>query len=107
MSKLGLKLPNIKKNPVSVPDSASTPSASANQSVNLARFISDGDKRPSSNNGVPKNFRLKQVYIDILENEVQRTGLSQTDILKAALIAFDRLPDENEKNYWILESKKI
>ncbi|KSA82162.1 CopG family transcriptional regulator [Escherichia coli] len=52
------------------------------------------------------NFRLTEVYKEILEAEASRTGRSKTTILKAALAAFDSL-DENRKNHWLLESAKL
>ncbi|EAX3396458.1 CopG family transcriptional regulator [Salmonella enterica subsp. enterica serovar Typhimurium] len=52
------------------------------------------------------NFRLTEVYKEILEAEASRTGQSKTTILKAALAAFDSL-DENRKNHWLLESAKL
>lgn len=97
---LGLKLPKIDKNNSSVSDKTSS-------AINTARFISEGDRRPSSGKAIPKNYRLKEVFIEIMEEEAQRTGMNQTDILKAALAAFSRGLDENQKNYWLLESKKL
>ncbi|NDO80934.1 stability/ partitioning determinant [Citrobacter sp. NCU1] len=92
--------------PVPVAAATDKNESETNSSANVARFISDGDRRPASGKALPKNFRLQQVFIDIMDEGATSTGLGQTDILKAALAAFQKM-DENEKNYWILESKKL
>lgn len=101
---LKLKLPTIPAT-----DATTTNENETSNSANVARFISDGDRRPASGQSaksLPKNFRLQQVFIDIMDENAASTGLKQTDILKAALAAFHQL-DDNQKNYWILESKKM
>lgn len=103
MAGLRLKLPTIPVPTAAVTDKNESETSS---SANVARFISDGDRRPASAKTLPKNFRLQQVFIDILDEGAASTGLGQTDILKAALAAFQQM-DENQKNYWILESKKL
>ncbi|WP_193568661.1 stability/ partitioning determinant [Citrobacter sp. NCU1] len=103
MAGLKLKVPTI---PVPVAAATDKNESETNSSANVARFISDGDRRPASGKALPKNFRLQQVFIDIMDEGATSTGLGQTDILKAALAAFQKM-DENEKNYWILESKKL
>lgn len=72
----------------------------------VARFIADGDKRPSKERAIPRTYRLNQVFIDVLEAEALRTGRGNTDILKAALAAYAKM-DDNEKNHWLLESMKM
>lgn len=102
---LKLKLPNIPVPAVSETDNE----GESNSSGNVARFISEGDRRPAtgkSGKSFPKNFRLQQVFIDIMDEAATSTGLGQTDILKAALAAFHQM-DDNKKNFWILESKKL
>ncbi|MHB9331395.1 stability/ partitioning determinant [Phytobacter ursingii] len=106
MAGLKLKVPKIPGQAVATTDTKESESSS---NGNVARFISEGDRRPvtgKSGKGLPKNFRLQQVFIDIMDEGAASTGLGQTDILKAALAAFQQM-DNNEKNYWILESKKL
>jgi len=99
MAKLKLKVPNIPMTADASPDESSN-----NRSI--AKFISDGDRRPATGKALPKNFRLQQVFIDIMDESATSTGLGHTDILKAALAAFQQM-DENQRNFWILESKKL
>ncbi|EQB98945.1 hypothetical protein [Photorhabdus temperata] len=72
-----------------------------------ARFIADGDRRPSSgsNKAVPSTFRLPLWVIDILETEAERTGHNKTDVLKAMAYGLS-ITDENQINIWLLESRK-
>ncbi|MEC5509948.1 stability/ partitioning determinant [Klebsiella oxytoca] len=73
----------------------------------VARFIQEGDKRPSKGKrAVSRTYRLNQVFIDLVEADAQRMGLGNTDILKAALAAWNSL-DDNTKNHWLLESNKM
>lgn len=69
-----------------------------------ARFIAGAMRKQSSK---PKlaNFRLTPRYDNILDTEVARSGMSRTAVLKAALSAYESL-DDNQKNYWLLESAK-
>lgn len=71
----------------------------------VARFIVEGDKRPKKERAISRTFRLKPAFIDIMEVDALRMGLANTDILKAALAAWDSF-DENTKNHWVLDSKK-
>lgn len=106
MAGLKLKVPNI---PAPASSESEKNEGTGSSNANVAKFISDGDRRPASGKsgkGLPKNFRLQQVFIDIMDEGATRTGLGQTDILKAALAAFQNM-DDNQKNYWILESKKL
>lgn len=105
MTRLKLKVPNIPVTAVAAPET----NESESRTGNVARFISEGDRRPATGKqgkGLPKNFRLQQVFIDILDEGATSTGLGQTDILKAALAAYNQM-DDNQKNFWILESKKM
>ncbi|MGX5057070.1 stability/ partitioning determinant [Enterobacter asburiae] len=72
----------------------------------VARFIADGDKRPTKGRAVSRTYRFNQVFIDVMEADAMRMGLGNTDILKAALTAWNSF-NENEKNHWALESKKM
>lgn len=72
----------------------------------VARFITDGDKRPTKGRAVSRTYRLNQVFIDVMEADAQRTGQGNTDILKAALTAWHNM-DDNTKNHWLLESAKM
>ncbi|CDO11617.1 unnamed protein product (plasmid) [Klebsiella pneumoniae] len=73
----------------------------------MARFIADGDKRPTkSGKSVSRTYRLNPVFIDIMETDAARTGQGNTDILKAALAAWQHM-DENTKNHWLLEAAKL
>ncbi|MEG7665032.1 hypothetical protein U0D24_21915 [Hafnia paralvei] len=72
----------------------------------LAKFISEGDKRPSKNEAKRTTFRLTQAYIDLIDAESESTNLNnRTLIIKAALLAFDQL-DQNAKNICILNEAK-
>ncbi|MCT4708901.1 stability/ partitioning determinant [Enterobacteriaceae bacterium H11S18] len=72
----------------------------------VARFISDGDKRPSKGRAVSRTYRLNQAFIDVMEADALRTGQGNTDILKAALAAWNNM-DDNAKNHWLLEAAKM
>lgn len=74
--------------------------------ASTARFIASGDRRPDTGKPIPATFRLPQAVIDTLEEEAGRTGQNKTTVLKAAIMAYSFL-DENEKNKWLLESMKI
>ena len=87
------------------------PSANVDQVVTptaheVARFIADGDKRPAKVRAVSRTYRLNQVFIDVMEADAKLMGQGNTDILKAALAAWQSL-DENTKKHWILESAKM
>lgn len=72
----------------------------------VASFIGGGDKRPAQSRAIPRTFRLNAPFIDIMETEANRSGLGNTDVLKAALAAYAKMND-SEKNHWLLESKKL
>lgn len=72
----------------------------------VARFIADGDKRPAKGRAVSRTYRLNQVFIDVMEADAKLMGQGNTDILKAALAAWQSL-DDNAKKHWILESAKM
>lgn len=82
---------------------APEPQVSAKGST--ARFIRQGDSRPSTGTQ-PTNFRLPTGIIDMLDEEAQATGQNKTTILKAALLAYCTSMDQNEKNRWLLEAPK-
>ena len=71
----------------------------------LARFIAEGDKRPSKNVSKPLNFRFPNEYVELLESEAEKTGMNKTIVLKAALLALSQL-DENQKNIYLLEAAR-
>lgn len=81
-----------------------SPETLSNQEV--ARFIADGDKRPSNGRAVSRTYRLNPIFIDVMEADAQRMGQGNTDILKAALTAWNSM-DDNTKNHWLLESAKM
>ncbi|ENY4054761.1 TPA: stability/ partitioning determinant [Salmonella enterica] len=72
----------------------------------VARFIAEGDKRPSKGRAISRTYRLNQVFIDVMEADAQRMGQGNTDILKAALTAWNSM-DDNTKYHWLLESNKM
>ncbi|MBP1521382.1 stability/ partitioning determinant [Salmonella enterica subsp. enterica serovar Worthington] len=72
----------------------------------VARFIAEGDKRPSKGRAISRTYRLNQVFIDVMEADAQRMGQGNTDILKAALTARNSM-DDNTKYHWLLESNKM
>ncbi len=72
----------------------------------VARFIAEGDKRPAKSRAVSRTYRLNQVFIDVMEADANRMGQGNTDILKAALAAWNNM-DDNTKNHWLLESAKM
>ncbi|EAW8032252.1 stability/ partitioning determinant [Salmonella enterica subsp. enterica serovar Newport] len=84
-----------------MPSQGETPSAHA-----VARFIAEGDKRPSKGRAISRTYRLNQVFIDVMEADAQRMGQGNTDILKAALTAWNSM-DDNTKFHWLLESNKM
>ncbi|EFN0763402.1 stability/ partitioning determinant [Enterobacter cloacae] len=91
----------ILKKPSANVDQGATPTAHE-----VARFIADGDKRPAKGRAVSRTYRLNQVFIDVMEADAKLMGQGNTDILKAALAAWQSL-DENTKKHWILESAKM
>ncbi|ENE6639065.1 stability/ partitioning determinant [Salmonella enterica] len=93
----------LKKPQVDTPQPTTPPPTSHE----VARFIAEGDKRPSKGSrAISRTYRLNQAFIDIMEAEAMRTGRGNTDILKAALAAYSNMND-NDKNYWLLESSKL
>ncbi|ELB7112742.1 stability/ partitioning determinant [Salmonella enterica] len=72
----------------------------------VARFIAEGDKRPSKGRAISRTYRLNQVFIDVMEADAQRMGQGNTDILKAALTAWNNM-DDNTKYHWLLQSNKM
>ncbi|ENZ3166181.1 stability/ partitioning determinant [Salmonella enterica] len=72
----------------------------------VARFIAEGDKRPSKGRAISRTYRLNQVFIDVMEADAQRMGQGNTDILKAALTAWNSM-DDNTKYHWLLQSNKM
>ena len=70
-----------------------------------ARFISGASRNTKSSKSKLTNFRLSKNFEDILETEAMRTGQHKTTVLKAALVAYNNL-DENQRNFWLLESAK-
>lgn len=71
-----------------------------------ARFISGASKNVKNGKSKLTNFRLSKNFEDILEIEAMRTGQHKTTVLKAALLAYNNL-DENQRNFWLLESAKF
>ena len=71
-----------------------------------ARFISGASKNAKNGKSKLTNFRLSKSFEDILEIEAMRTGQNKTTVLKAALLAYNNL-DENQRNFWLLESAKF
>ncbi|HAK5377060.1 TPA: stability/ partitioning determinant [Salmonella enterica] len=72
----------------------------------VARFIAEGDKRPAKGRAISRTYRLNQVFIDVMEADAQRMGQGNTDILKAALTAWNSM-DDNTKYHWLLQSNKM
>ncbi|MBW5865986.1 CopG family transcriptional regulator [Yersinia enterocolitica] len=71
-----------------------------------AKFTSENERKHASVKSKLLNFRLTEVYEEILEAEASRTGQSKTTVLKAALAMYSS-QDENIKNHWLLESAKF
>ncbi|EIJ9084853.1 TPA: stability/ partitioning determinant [Citrobacter freundii] len=88
------------------PPSVDLKSTETPSNYEVSRFINEGDKRPSKAKTVQRTYRLNPAFIDIMEAEALRTGLGNTDILKAALCAYSKMP-ENERNHWLLEFPKM
>lgn len=104
MVKLKTPLKSTSPAPAQAADRADPePQVSAKGST--ARFIRQGDSRPSTGTQ-PTNFRLPTGIIDMLDEEAQATGQNKTTILKAALLAYCTSMDQNEKNRWLLEAPK-
>lgn len=88
------------------PPSVGLPSAETPSNHEVSRFIIEGDKRIKTDKTVQRTYRLNPVFIEIMEAEALRTGFGNTDILKAALCAYSKMP-ENERNHWLLEFPKM
>lgn len=86
--------------------SANLPQEETPTAHEVARFIADGDKRPGKGRAISRTYRLNPVFIDLMEAEALRTGQGNTDILKAALAAWNSM-DDNTKNHWLLEAAKM
>ncbi|MGK7287875.1 stability/ partitioning determinant [Buttiauxella agrestis] len=69
--------------------SANLPQEETPTAHEVARFIADGDKRPGKGRAISRTYRLNPVFIDLMEAEALRTGQGNTDILKAALAAWN------------------
>lgn len=83
-----------------------TPAQSEATNTDRARFIQEGDRRPDNGKPQSRTYRLSQAQIDIIEAESLRTGLGNTDVVKAALYGLSQ-QDENTRNTWLLASKKM
>ena len=70
-----------------------------------ARFIAAGDSRPVTKKSLPTNFRLTPEIIAILDEQAAQSGQNKTTILKAAILAYHHMT-ENERNAWLLEAPK-
>lgn len=79
--------------------------SSAKSSQELARFISEGDKRPSKNASKVQNFRFSSDYVELLESVSEKTGMNKTIVMKAALLMFSQI-DDNQKNVYLLEASR-
>ncbi len=88
------------------PVSPDAPTETIATNTDRARFIQEGDRRPDSGKSQSRTYRLSQAQIDIIESESLRTGLGNTDVVKAALYGLN-LQDENTRNTWLLGSKKM
>ncbi|MEQ1968143.1 CopG family transcriptional regulator [Xenorhabdus nematophila] len=74
--------------------------------ADTARFIAGANKKPVTNQSRLCNFRITPSFDDILDRERERAGVNNTNIIRAALAAFDSL-DDNAKNHWQLAHKKM
>ncbi|MFN1150152.1 stability/partitioning determinant [Serratia liquefaciens] len=70
-----------------------------------ARFIAAGDSRPTVEKSRPSTFRLPVEIQLLLEAESTDSGQNKTAVLKAALLAFSQL-DQNQKNNWLLSAHR-
>lgn len=69
-----------------------------------ARFIADAVKKQGTKTRLV-TFKLTARYDSILDTEAARSGMSRASVLRAALTAYESM-DENQKNFWLLESAK-
>lgn len=74
--------------------------------IEASRFIVEANNKPILAKAKLHNFRLNENFERIMEAESMRTGQSKTTVLKAALVAWDNM-DENQRNHWLLESAKF
>lgn len=85
--------------------SAPAPAQAEAPQGSTARFIAQGDSRPVTKKTQPTNFRLTPEIIAILDEHSAQSGQNKTTILKAAILAYHNMT-ENERNTWLLEAPK-
>lgn len=76
------------------------PELEQNNEVNATRFVQDAGKRPKENKTKLASFRIPNELLEFIDNESKRLHRPKTKIIKAALLAYQDL-DENELvNLW-------
>lgn len=76
------------------------PELEQNNEVNATRFVQDAGKRPIENKTKLASFRIPNELLEFIDNESKRLHRPKTKIIKAALLAYQDL-DENELvNLW-------
>ena len=71
------------------------PELEQNQEVNATKFVQDAGKRPTENKTKLASFRIPNELLEFIDNESKRLHRPKTKIIKAALLAYQDL-DENE-----------
>lgn len=76
------------------------PELEHNNDVDETRFVQDAGKRPTEKKAKLASFRISNELLEFIDSESKRLNRNKTKIIKAALLAYQDL-DENELiNLW-------
>ena len=76
------------------------PELEQNQEVNATKFVQDAGHRTAADETKLASFRIPNELLEFIDNESKRLHRPKTKIIKAALLAYQDL-DENELiNLW-------
>ena len=68
--------------------------------VNATRFVQDAGKRPTENKTKLASFRITNELLDFIDDESKRLHRPKTKIIKAALLAYKDLNENELINLW-------
>ena len=76
------------------------PELEQNQEVNATKFVQDAGKRPTENKTKLASFRIPNELLEFIDNESKRLHRPKTKIIKAALLAYHDLYENELINLW-------
>lgn len=73
--------------------------------ITESAFVAGANDKPGKRKTDMINFRASPHFHEIIGTELERTGQDRTTILRAALLAYDELP-QSERDRLLLASSK-